>query len=69
MALLNRARTPRNATFDWRRESVADTVFNRKLEGPYHIRDLWAGADRGTTAQPFSATVPPHDVVLLLLTR
>jgi alpha-galactosidase len=69
MAFLNRARTPRNATFDWRRESVADTVFNRKLESAYHIRDLWAGADRGTTAQPLTVTLPPHDVVLLRLTR
>ena len=72
MVLLNRARSPRTPTFDWRHEAVSDSVSGRSTrfaDVTYHIRDVWGDADRGTTAQPFSATVPPHDVVLLLLTR
>jgi alpha-galactosidase len=72
MVLLNRARSPRTPTFDWRHEAVSDSVSGRSArfaEVTYHIRDVWGDADRGTTAQAFSATVQPHDVVLLLLTR
>jgi alpha-galactosidase len=72
MVLLNRARSPRTPTFDWRHETVSDSVSGRSArfaEVTYHIRDVWGDADRGTTSQPFTATVQPHDVVLLLLTR
>jgi alpha-galactosidase len=72
MVLLNRARSPRTPTFDWRHEAVSDSVSGRSArfaDVTYHIRDVWGDADRGTTAQAFSATVQPHDVVLLLLTR
>jgi len=72
MVLLNRARSPRTPTFDWRHEAVSDSVSGRSArfaDVTYHIRDVWGDADRGTTAQAFSATVQPHDVVLLLLTK
>jgi alpha-galactosidase len=72
MVFLNRARSPRTPTFDWRHEVVSDSVSGRSArfaEVTYHIHDVWGDADRGTTSQPFSATVQPHDVVLLLLTR
>ncbi|HXB26593.1 MAG TPA: glycoside hydrolase family 27 protein [Gemmatimonadaceae bacterium] len=72
MVLLNRARSPRTPTFDWRHEAVSDSVSGRSArfaDVTYHIRDVWGDADRGTTAQAFSATVQPHGVVLLLLTR
>jgi alpha-galactosidase len=72
MVFLNRARAQRGVSFDWRQESVIDSVSGRAAhfaEATYHIRDLWAGADRGTTAQPLGVTIPPHDVVLVRLTR
>jgi alpha-galactosidase len=72
MVFLNRARSPRTPTFDWRHEVVSDSVSGRSArfaEVTYHIHDVWGDADRGTTSQPFSATAQPHDVVLLLLTR
>ena len=72
MALLNRAHAPRAATFDWRKETVTDSVSGRVArfaDVTYHIRDLWTGVDRGTTSQPLSVTAPPHDVVLVRLTR
>ena len=72
MVFLNRARAQRGAAFDFHKEAVADSVSGRRPrfgEVPYHIRDLWTGADRGTTAQPLTVTVPPHDVVMVRLTR
>jgi alpha-galactosidase len=72
MVLLNRAKTARNATFDWRHNNIADSVSGRSArfaEVTYHIHDVWADSDRGTTAAPFTATVPSHDVVLLRLSR
>jgi alpha-galactosidase len=72
MTFLNRARSPRNASFDFHKEVVADSVSGRKgrfAETAYHIRDLWTGAERGTTAQSLTVAVPAHDVVMLRLTR
>lgn len=40
-----------------------------KLSGKWKVRDLWAHADLGSQAEGFSATVPPHGVVLLRLSR
>src|SRR5581483_9118534 len=72
MVFLNRARSPRSASFDFRKEAVADSVSGRQArfgEVTYHIRDLWANADRGTTAQPLNVTVPSHDVIAIRLSR
>jgi len=35
------------------------------LEGSPAVRDLWAHKDLGTIADQFSASVPPHGVVLI----
>jgi alpha-galactosidase len=32
------------------------------------VRDLWAHADRGTFTEKYSATVPPHGVVMVRVT-
>ncbi|HEV2425218.1 MAG TPA: glycoside hydrolase family 27 protein [Terriglobia bacterium] len=39
------------------------------LEGPLHVRDLWAHADRGTETDGFSSKIPAHGVVLIKVTR
>ncbi|MGH9457849.1 MAG: glycoside hydrolase family 27 protein [Thermoanaerobaculia bacterium] len=67
---LNRSETPRTAQFDWSAERIEDALFGRDLTGSpvYDIRDLWANRPAGDTARPFSATIAPHDVVMLRLT-
>ena len=37
------------------------------LDGALEVRDVWAGEDRGTFAERFSATVPAHGVALLVV--
>jgi alpha-galactosidase len=51
---------------------VGDDVSRREArfhDTPYRIRDLWARREMGTTARPLNATVPPHDVLMMRLTR
>lgn len=35
-------------------------AFDLGLHGPVRVRDLWAGADLGTTAARLAAMLPPH---------
>ena len=70
MAVLNRARSPRHVAFDWKQETVADSVSGRSATfaaTAYRLRDLWTGRDAGTTARPLAADVPAHDVLMLRL--
>jgi alpha-galactosidase len=39
------------------------------IQGTWHVRDLWAHADRGAFAGEYAAEVPSHSVVLVKLTR
>lgn len=68
---LNRGESPRTARFDWARERIEDTLSQRDLRGGatlYEIRDLWKKQAAGDTSRPLSATIAPHDVVMLRLT-
>lgn len=72
VCFLNRGKGLRAATFDWKTQPVPDEVAKRDLSADrtrYKIRNLWAGKDQDTTAQPFRAPVAGHDVVLLRLTK
>jgi alpha-galactosidase len=71
MAILNRGTVARAVAFDWARESVADSLSGRAAAFgtiTYRQRDLWTGAEVGTTARPFTARVPAHDVLMMRLT-
>lgn len=71
MAVLNRRATPATFSFDWAAEHVEDPHFDHAAgfgTTTYRLRDLWAHEERGTTATPLDATVPPHDVLMLRLT-
>jgi alpha-galactosidase len=70
MVVLNRAHAPRHVAFDWARQPVRDSVSGRAASfgtATYRVRDLWTAADAGTTARPWTALVPAHDVVMLRL--
>ena len=72
VVFLNRGTEPLAVRFDWQAEAIEDTRSQRRLDAAaatYAIRDLWAGAGRGDTGAPFEAEVPPHDVIMLRLTR
>jgi alpha-galactosidase len=59
VVLLNRSALATPIGASWRRLG---------LHGAAAVRDLWAHADLGTFTGRFSATVPPHGVVMLRIT-
>ena len=49
---------------------MIDDVANRQVDFSkqvFDIRDLWASKNVGATAEPFSAQLPGHDVIILRL--
>jgi alpha-galactosidase len=72
VAVLNRTETPRPVNFNWSDYAIHDGHSQLGIDfktSTYRLRDLWAGAERGTTAQPLSAEVPGHDVLMFRLSR
>jgi alpha-galactosidase len=70
MVVLNAARTPRHVAFDWKNETVADSVSSRLTafaSTSYRLRNLWTGREAGTTDRPLAADVPARDVLMLRL--
>ena len=60
VVLLNRSGLASAMTTTWWRIGLP--------AGPARVRDLWARADRGTFTEKYSATVPPHGVVMVRVT-
>lgn len=56
MALFNRGGKPTRVTATWGEIGQ---------QGPLHVRDLWAHADRGLHQHQYSAVVPSHGVVMI----
>jgi alpha-galactosidase len=72
VAFLNRSRKPQPVRFDWQATPITDEVAKVELNAAkttYRLRNPWAKKDVGTTKKPFAATVPSHDVVVLVLTK
>ena len=42
---------------------------NYSISGDLKVRDLWTQKNLGTSGTPYSGVVPPHDVVLLRLSK
>jgi alpha-galactosidase len=71
MCVLNRNRTAREFCFDWDTEAVVDSLSGKEAGfsvRKYHIRDLWARKDAGSTARVLSGVVPGRDVMMVRLT-
>jgi alpha-galactosidase len=72
MCILNRNTTPKQFTFDWKNEKVTDDLSKRDAafdKTTYHVRDLWAKKDLGTSQDVLTAEVPGHDVLTLRLSK
>jgi alpha-galactosidase len=70
VCFLNRGLIPQKIQFNWKAEKVVDTLFKKELNAQgiiYNITNLWSKKEEGTTAKPFTGTVPAHDVILLRL--
>jgi len=72
VTFLNRSRKPQPVRFDWKATPITDDLSKQELNAAnttYKVRNLWMKKDVGTTKKAFAATLPAHDVVLLLLAK
>lgn len=51
------------------RREIGVTWKEAGLQGGYFIRDVWQQKDRGKSVEGYSATVPPHGVVLIRIKK
>ncbi|MDP4257801.1 MAG: glycoside hydrolase family 27 protein [Bacteroidota bacterium] len=72
ICFLNRSLNPKNLSFDWGKENIADSLVHSALNvhsTTYSLHDCWQGKNVGSTSAPLAATIPPHDVILLRLKK
>ncbi|WP_374166442.1 glycoside hydrolase family 27 protein [Arcticibacter sp. MXS-1] len=72
VCFLNRSKQTRTVDFDWKKEVVKDDLSDAELQmagSEYGVKDLWTGTSLGTTSKRLKAKVPPHDILMLRLTR
>lgn len=60
ICFFNRGEAPKKLTIQWK---------DYKINSILKVRDLWAHAERGTTAQPLTITIARHDVAMFRLRR
>lgn len=72
LCFFNRSDVAKNIDFDWEKEN---RVWNGKPDGsPFYIKnmnikDLWLNKSLGTTRNNLKATIQPHDVLTIRLTK
>jgi alpha-galactosidase len=72
VCFLNRSMAPKNLSFDWAKEVIADTLVHSTLDAHsaiYSLYDCWLRKSIGKTSTSLAATIPPHDVILLRLKK
>ena len=72
VCFVNRTSQSKQIEFDWQSELVNDDFSKREFNAKtmtYKLRDLWLKKDIGETKKPLKATVLPHDVLALKLSR
>ena len=72
VCFVNRTSQSKQIEFDWQSELVNDDFSKREFNAKtmtYKLRDLWLKKDIGDTKKPLRATVLPHDVLALKLSR
>jgi len=72
MCVLNRGKESQKISFDWTKECVLDSIFNKetsfdKIE--YNLINLWTKKDIGSTKSILEAEVPSRDVLMLRLVK
>jgi alpha-galactosidase len=72
VCFLNRSKETKSIQHDWKANPIFDSVSVKELnagKNNYVISNLWTKKGAGNTDKPFTAIVPPHDVVLLRLSK
>ena len=72
VCFLNRSKKAMPVVYDWTNNPVNDTVSSMHidfLKNNYAIQNLWLKKMEGTTAKAYTASVMPHDVIVLRLNK
>jgi len=73
LCILNRGKTDKPFSLDWKTFSVTDSLSNRTLnttgKTSYKIRDLWLRKELGETQKPLKTIIPASDVLCLKLSK
>jgi alpha-galactosidase len=72
MCILNRSLKLQSVTFNWKAETVSDSLSKRETmfnKNTYTLTNLWTGKEAGTTGNELIAEVPGHDVLVIKLTK
>ncbi|HZL12902.1 MAG TPA: glycoside hydrolase family 27 protein [Verrucomicrobiae bacterium] len=72
MCVLNRSTEPKQISFDWKNEKVADTFSKRDAHfdtTTYSLRNLWWKQNAGDTSKILRAKIPGHDVLMFRLDK
>ena len=71
VAFVNRGSTPKTIQHNWKLDVISDKITQRNFDATkqrYRWKNLWTG-ELGTTEPILKATLLPHDVLLLRLTK
>lgn len=72
MCVLNRGKETQKISFDWKKENVVDSVFNKEAsftKNSYELKDLWTKKNLGSTKKVLNAEIPSRDVLMLRLIK
>jgi len=72
LCVLNRGKTDKPFSLDWKTFSVTDSLSNRTLNTTalsYTIRDVWQHKELGETNKPLKVIIPSHDVMCVKLSK
>lgn len=72
ICFLNRSLKPLPVTFNWKSNVIKDSLNNKTLDATstvYSIVNIWDKTKNTTTEKPFTASVAPHDVIMLRLIK
>ncbi len=73
VVFLNRSKSSKTISQDWRTFSIYDELSNRKIDTTgkevYMFRDLWSKNSAGDTRKNLTATIPAQDVLCLKMSK
>jgi alpha-galactosidase len=72
VCFINRGSVTKKIEHDWKKNIITDSFSAKELnavQANYMIKDLWQKKAIGSTAKVFQATILPHDVIMLRLTK
>jgi alpha-galactosidase len=72
ICFINRSSIAKTIQHDWKKNIIYDSLSAKELnaeKNTYKIRDIWLKKETGTTDRSLQLVIPPHDVVLLRLSK